>query len=284
MRLGPFCPALAGCLALVACGSPPPPTVLVPPPLVVPVEASRASPIGTDPEAQHALVTDTETPSEKALQGWNKQSQCPDYDYFPDGGIQSLWCHRPARITIAAIRTLAGVDIWMSGPHPKEDLALSEPNTFGHYNPAFVRWLVDHAGPSPRESAARRATQASYDANLKPLAEIFWATLGKARRERECFDREKTAYGDAITRKKLPKDYYERWFYFMNSHFCDKPKKSESWLMSNGLDGGVSGNVTKTVVGFWLRRALDGTMETFAEGLQKVIASYQPELLQEPTR
>jgi hypothetical protein len=68
----------------------------------------------------------------------------------------------------------------------------------------------------------------------------------------------------------------------MNPAFCDKPKKSEAFMMKTGFDGGFNGNVTKTVVGFWLRRSLDGTMETFAEGLKKLIASYQPELLDEP--
>ncbi len=267
---------------LAACSSPPPPTVHVPPPLVVPVESQAPRPVeASDPDPKREEREEKESVSERALRDWSRSSRCPDFDYFPNGGIQNFWCHRPADITMAAVRQLAGVDIFSSGPH-KEDLLLTATNDFGHYHPAFVRWLVDRAGPSPRGSVAQRATQKAYDAHLKPLAEIFWATLGKALQNRECFEREKSAYAGLITQKKLPKDYYERWFYFMNPYFCEKPKKSEDFMMKNGFDAGVDGNVTKTVVGFWLRRSIDGTMDTFAEGLKKVMASYQPELLEEP--
>jgi hypothetical protein len=52
-----------------------------------------------------------------------------------------------------------------------------------------------------------------------------------------------------------------------------------AFYSKNGLDGGVDGNVVKTVVGFWMRRAMDGTIGTFADGLHEVIAAYEPALL-----
>jgi len=120
---------------------------------------------------------------------------------------------------------------------------------------------------------------------MKPLPEIFWKTYMKAQADQACFKREKAAYGDLIAKKKLPKDYYERWFFFMNPYFCDKgPAKTFNFYSDNGFDAGVDGNVTKTVVGFWLRRALDGTGDGFAAGLKKLIASYQPELLAKATQ
>ena len=71
--------------------------------------------------------------------------------------------------------------------------------------PSFVRWLIDKAGPSERGSAAQKATQPSYDAHLAPLAEIFWKTYAKSQADKDCFAREKTTYGDLITRRKLPR-------------------------------------------------------------------------------
>lgn len=177
------------------------------------------------------------------------------------------------------MRALAGVDIFASGPHPREDLALDVANDFGHYNPAFVRWLVEAGAPSARGSAAQKATQPVYDASVKPLAEIFWRTYQKARRDPACFTREKTAYADLIKRKKLPADYYEKWFFFMNPYFCDGRPKPANFYYDNGFDAGVSGNVTKTVVGFWLRRSLDGSIDDLVKGLESLLASYQPELL-----
>lgn len=266
--------------SLAACGSPaPPPTVAVPPVAVAAPDRAATAAASAPPRAAPLAPEPPAAPSETALQEWSSKSQCPDFDYFPNGGIQNFWCHRPARLTVAAVRALAGVNVFLSGPHPEDDLTLDAKDAFGHYDPAFVRWLVDHASPSPRDSAARKATQPSYDAHLKPLAEVFWRTLEKTRREQSCFDREKSAYAAAIARRALPKGYYERWFFFMNPFFCDKAKSKDNFFYDNAFDGGVNGNVTKSVVGFWMRRSLDGTMDTFAEGLKNVIASYQPELL-----
>ena len=222
---------------------------------------------------------------ESALREWERKSQCQDFDYFPEGGIQNFWCHRPARITLASVRELVGADIFKSGPHTADALQLDAGSDFGHYDPAFVRALVERAAPSEHGSAAQMATQAAYDSSMKPLAEIFWKTYAKSQADKECFAREKTAYGNLIAKKKLPKDYYERWFYFMNPYFCDKgPEKSFAFWTDNAFDAGVDGNVTKTVIGFWLRRSLDGTMDTFANGLKKLIAAYEPELLAHATR
>jgi hypothetical protein len=150
-----------------------------------------------------------------------------------------------------------------------------------------VRWLVDNLGPSPRDSALQSATQREYDMIARPLAEIFWKTHLKIERDRACFARERSLYEGGIARKTLAPNYYERWFFFMNPFFCDRAARGiadDSFYFDNAFDAGVDGNVTKTVVGFWLRRAIDGTIATFAEGLTNLVTSYEPELLQVGTR
>lgn len=216
---------------------------------------------------------------EALLAGVRSKSQCADFDYFPHGGLQSLWCHRGADVTVASIRALAGVDVFTSGPHAGSDLKLDAANDFGRYNPAFVKWLVEGAAPSPRGSAGQQATQPFYDAHLKHLTEIFWKTYEKAKRDDACFMRERTAYQDLVKRKQLPRGYYERWFFFMNPYWCEKGNRKDQFYYDNAFDAGVDGNVTKSAIGFWLRRSIDGTMDGFAEGLKKLVASYEPELL-----
>jgi hypothetical protein len=275
---------VSSCLLAVAACAPAAPGPVAAPILVAdvaetPPPIDAAPPRGED-DATPAATSDGGSAVEAALREWSARSQCASFDYFPRGGIQSFWCHRPSSVTLAAVRALAGVEIFASGPHTEGALVLDAPQEFGHYDPAFVRWLMDAAAPSPRGSAGQRATQASYDRHMKPLAEIFWKTLTKARAEPVCFAREKKAYADLIAKKKLPRDYYERWFYFMNPYFCIRPpKQNDTFYFSHGFDAGVNGNVTKSVVGFWLRRAMDGTMDGFAEGLKALITSYQPELL-----
>jgi hypothetical protein len=255
-------------------------------------EPARSSPVAVDEDGGGAVGPGAAagdgapSPLEVALREWTATSSCSSYDYHPRGGIQSFWCHRPSRITLAAIRALAGTQVFASGPH-KSSLDLDAPGAeFGHYSPAFVRWLGEKAGPSPRGSAAQKATQAAYDAHLRPLAEVFFRTYEKASRDKACFQREQAAYAALIAKKKVPKGYYERWFWFMNPFFCDAsaPARKDSFYYDNGFDAGYDGNVTKTVVGFWLRRAIDGTMEPFAEGLKKLVASYEPELAAKPAK
>lgn len=273
--------ALASLLVAAAACSPAAPLPTIPAAVeVIPVAAADggAPKEAAEPEAG----ADEPSPAERALREWSPRSACASFDYFPNGGIRSFFCHRPARLGLAAVRALAGTPVFASGPHGPDDLVLDSRDTFGHYDPAFVKWLVDVAGPSPRGSAAQQATQAAYDANLRPLAEVFWRTLAKIEADGACFEREKKAYAGLLAKKKLPPSYYERWFFFMNPYFCSRPAGgNDSFYYDNGFDAGVSGNVTKTVVGFWIRRALDGTMQGFAEGLRKLVASYQPELREE---
>jgi hypothetical protein len=272
-------------LAGLRCSPAPPPAASAPilPPVEVPVAAMpERAPLAVPSLAKQEPAIPAAAPSvlETALKDISRKSQCQDFDYYPNGGLQNFWCHRPARITLAGIRELAGVDIFTKGPHTVDTLQLDAASDFGHYNPAFVRFLIDKAGPSEHGSAAQKATQSSYDAHLKPLAQIFWKTYAKSQADKECFAREKAAYGDLIARKKLPKDYYERWFYFMNPYFCDRGATHNfNFYSDNAFDAGVDGNVTKTVIGFWLRRSLDGSMDAFAEGLKKMLATYEPELI-----
>jgi hypothetical protein len=221
---------------------------------------------------------------EVTLGRWSPTSRCEFYDYFPQGGIQSFWCHRPEDLDIGSIRKLAGVDIFVAGPHKSDSLAFGVPNDFGRYNPAFVRWLVDSASPAGRDTAARRATQAAYEASLRPLAEIFWKVHEKATNDPVCFERERRQYEALLRARVLPRDHHERWFFFMNPFFCSVNSPGGNFFYDNAFDAGVNGNVTKTVVGFWIRRSIDGTRGTFVEGLKKLLASYQPSLLASPAR
>jgi hypothetical protein len=274
---------LRGTLVVVlgaACGSP---NAEVPTPIYVPPLAPSAAP-STAPLARELDAGAAETPPtelDSTVRAWSEPSQCSDFDYFPEGGMRNFWCHRPARVSLEALRSRAGTAIFASGPHNGDDLKLDSPASFGHYNPEFVDWLVTHAVPSERGTIAQKATQASYDAHVKPLATIFWKTLSKARQDTACFAREQTAYGDLIARKQLPKDYYERWFWFMNPLFCQRGLKgaNDQFYYDNGFDAGVDGNVTKTAIGFWLRRSMDGTMDRFAKGLENLVKAYQPELI-----
>jgi hypothetical protein len=236
-----------------------------------------------------------------AILGVRAETGCTgQFDYFPKGGIQNLWCHRPLDFAFRALEADAKVPVFVSGPHGRETLKLDDANDFGHYDPAFVRWLKDTVVPT-RDDEFRQRSQPMFDSAATSLVTTFLRVRNKIRAERPCFDREAAAYSAALATHTLPRDYYERWFYFLNPQFCAheaaaaqtrKPRAKHSsllpepelaWYSPRGFDGGGDGNVTKTVTGFWIRRSLDGTFEAFSELLDKVVTAYAPDLAKEDT-
>jgi hypothetical protein len=292
---------LAATLLAAGCGRPPEAPDAPPPApgLPAPLAPASASPRGPDGPAAGSATPTSSGPAagpatplgagwkaiggelegklfESTLREWQRATSCTSFDYGRDGGIQTFWCHRPANLTLASVRALAGVDLFVSGPHKADALTLRSAQAFGHYNPAFVRWLVDHAAPGPHGSPAQLVTREAYEEYMRPLAEVFWRTYRKTRAEEACFAQERSRYAAALARRSLPPGYQDRWYYFMDPAFCQQA--SNPAAIPRLGDGGVDGNVVKTVMGFWVRRSLDGTMDTFAEGLKKLIAAYQPEL------
>lgn len=216
---------------------------------------------------------------------WQRLDQtvntCPDhYDYHPDGGMRIFACHLFSLVPYAQFRKQAGMPIFVSGPHSPAALALDSAHEFGHYSPAFVRWLGEHAVPGADEPGFRRATQPLYDQYVKPLATTFYVTYQKARAEPDCFEREERKFRRLLKARKLPRDYYEKYFYFMNPLFCGNPDGGFDYFHKRGFDGGHDGNVVKTCVGFWLRRSLDGTADDFHRGLEKLLRAYDPAVLE----
>ena len=237
-----------------------------------------AAPVENPPEARTLNGLDKEIVD--TMNGFTKSSRCPDFDYFPEGGYQNFWCHRPTSLTAALLEARAAAPIFLSGPHAQGFTAKSK-NDFGHYNPAFVRWLADSVAPQNRATNTVAATQSMYDAMMKPLATIFYLTSHKVRTEPACFARERDTYRKLLAAHNLPMGYFERWFFFMNPEFCGRTARGQTntdYYYQHGMDGGVDGNVVDSVLAFLIRRSIDGTLPDFERALDKVIAAYQPDL------
>ena len=205
-------------------------------------------------------------------------NNCPnDYDYFPAGGMRNFWCHLNTLVSLSELEAAAGVPIFLSGPQSAMKQDLNNPGDFGHYNPAFVAWVKDNA--IPEGEANRRKLQPVYDTYIQPLARVHWVVWVKMQAVPKCTARELQLYQQRIqlgtSNEGTWGAWYERWFYFMNPEFC-KHAGQDNYLMAHGLDGGWSGNVVKTAVGFWLRRSLDGTAVSFAQDLESLLQVFDP--------
>lgn len=232
------------------------------------------------------LVPDTtgrqiESLSRQAMQQLpESENACDSFDYFPDGGMQSFYCHIKQVITYERAREILPVSIFLHGPHGTE-LDLNNSRSFGHYNPEFVALLTEYGVPAARDESFRRATQGIYDEYVSPLARIMFVTYRKFQKNPELLRNEVRKLENQLEKgQDVHPLYYEKYFYFMNPGFADNPEGGFEYFSDRGFDGGYSGNVVKTAAYFWIRRSIDGTDKEFFRALMKLMQTYDSAYLQ----
>lgn len=256
---------LGCCLALLGCGGASAGT-----PASATVSPTTSSPRGAVSSRAVALARDVWSALDRT------SNTCEDtFDYFPTGGIRIFGCHLFSVTSFEQIVGVSELRPFVSGPHT-QGLDFTSTTDFGHYNPAFVRFLADHAIPAADDPAFRAATQAHYDTYVRPLARILHATHEKLANNPQCAEAELGEYAQAIGNGST-RDYVEPWFYFMHPEYCTHRRAEYEFFSrtSGEMDGGYDGNVTKTAVGFWLRRSLDGTDALFFEALVRLVETYE---------
>jgi hypothetical protein len=196
---------------------------------------------------------------------WTKldrtQNQCTDiFDYYPNGGLLIFYCHVKTFLDAATLGEMAKMPIFLSGPHLDNQINSKIEDQFGHYNPEFVRWLINNALPNEEDKAFIESTQSFYNPYMQSLAQVYFVTyLELMNRETAFFEQEVQNYFSQLTTQTLPLYYHEKYYDFAQ-------------LFEQGYDG----NVVKGAVGFWIRRHLDGTADLFYEGLNKLLRLYDP--------
>ncbi len=194
----------------------------------------------------------------------DSRNGCSDvYDYFPNGGIRSFYCHLKQAFSYGQLEKLAGVPVFVSGPHSKDELDLNAKTEFGHYNPEFVKWLNDHAIPAMDNSVFRRATQGIYDGYVKNLARTYFVTYLQLREVPEYFTLQKIKYKGLMDSGSVPFSY----------------GSMEYFGFADLADAGYNGNVVGPAVLFWIRRSMDGTDVDFFQGLKRLLKTYDGEFL-----
>ena len=203
---------------------------------------------------------------------------CNEFDYFPDGGMRSFYCHLLSFIDFSTLSNAIEVPVFVSGPHEGGQLVLNAPFSFGHYNPEFVTKIGNLLIPGSDDETFRDLTQPVYDNFIQDLARIYHVTYVKLGANPDYMNKEKQAFLDGVNQQTLSGFYYEKYFYFMNPNFIGNEDNS-SFLSSNGSSGGWSGNVVKTAVAFWIRRSVGGTDDEFFASLQKLLQAYDQTFL-----
>lgn len=256
--------------------------------------AASLAPGAAEPASPADKVTQASQPAKPVLtalsllarQTWltlpHSADRCnQSYDYFPEGGLYSFYCRIQLAPDFRPLEDALQMPIFLSGPHQFGKLDRTSETSFGHYNPDFVRTLSTWTVPAIQDDNFRRATQGTYNDYIQPLARIMWATWAKLRRNPDFWQQEQKSLQEFMTRKGSPNYSVENYFFFMHPDFIANADHDNPFWPEHGFDAGYNGNVTKSAVGFWIRRGIDGTADDFARTLEQMLVVYDPQTLRE---
>ena len=195
--------------------------------------------------------------------------------WFSAWGGRGLACVAAQVVDPAAVLARAPVAPFESGPHVATEAAvrfdLEAGRAFGHYDPAFVRWLVEAGVPDG--ATARRLAKPIYDRRLARLARVYW--LAHRDLARGGFPADVPAGPLAAYAAYLdggPAD--DGGDTFAVFAFTDR---SEALLPDVGVPVENDWTVkyeANTAYGFWLRRRADGTHALWLDGLRQLLAAF----------
>jgi len=204
--------------------------------------------------------------------------------YFADFGIRGLACAAGQAASPASVVARAPVAPFVSGPHLATDRAvrldLNAENAFGHYDPAFVRWLT--AAAIPEGQTARVLAQPIYDRHLARLARIYWLArldLGSDGYPASTPVGPLAAYADYLEGGPVPDGMEGHEGGFAVFAFTDR---SEGLLPQIDLRIGNEWTAkyeANTAFGFWLRRRADGTQALWRDALGDLLQAFDADWL-----
>ncbi len=175
------------------------------------------------------------------------------YDYFPNGGMRSFWCHLKTLVSYETVQKLSGKPVFTAGPHNRRRLDLNSDREFGRYNPDFLRWALQVAIPAIDDPKFRRATQPVYDRTMRDLARLYKSTH--------------------LMLTANPKHYREMAASY-TSYRAHRPPRPFMQGLQNKFP-----NLARPAHAFWVRRKLDGTSDYFAKGVTQLMQTYDADEL-----
>lgn len=242
---------------------------------------------GFSPPAADAALADVWAGLDEGRRQADAADACerPYGTYFADFGVRGLACAAAQVVPATALVGRAPVAPFRSGPHAVSGQAvrldLDAENTFGRYDPAFVRWLVEAGIPDGR--AARTLARPVYDRHLRRLARVYWlahADLAAAGFPRATPPGRPAQYAAYLDGGPIPDgaEGYEGGFAMYAF-----TERSRTLLPAVGLAPGENEweaiYEANTAYGFWLRRRVDGTRALWHDGLAELLGAFDADWL-----
>ena len=188
------------------------------------------------------------------------------FDYWPNGGIQIAYYHLATFLSYKTLANLSPYPVFLSGPHGEANLNLNSGQTFGHYNPQFLRWLQDHLIEVLDDARFIEFTRDNFLTYLGDTTKTYWATYTTLNRHPEEFNTLLADYQERLQNRSVPDSYYYNIAWGENSDRYESLKK---------LNASYNTNVIAPAVYFWLRRRIDGTDSLVFSMLEYVLNAYE---------
>ena len=195
-------------------------------------------------------------------------------------GTRGLACSAAQVVAPTAFVDRAPVAPFRAGPHTataaRVQLDLGAPVGFGHYDPAFVRWLAQAA--IPEGGAARAIAQPVYDRRVSRLAHAFWLThddLVRGGFPDRTPPGAATDYAEFLKAGAEPGATGFSVFAFVDQSNRLLPKLNIPPSV-NEWEGRYELN---TAYAWWLRRRADGTHAEWHDALRQLLAAFDADWL-----
>lgn len=185
------------------------------------------------------------------------------FDYGVSGGMRNVYCRALGVLSWEVFTSLAPTTPFLKGPHKKGALTLEADRDFGRYDPKFVRWATRALVPASTEPALRAATQKVYDRQFRMLARLYFLVEKALAADAAWVERERRRYLVSMDDKGGGWDVRE----LTDPYHAVLGSAEADW-------GGHDPNLVRGATMWWLRRQHDTTRPLWADGLQRLLATY----------
>ncbi len=183
-------------------------------------------------------------------------------------GLRALYCRVRDSVNYRRIEQLAGMPVFVSGPHKDYKLYVRE-NDFGHYNPEFLVWAQKNLLPRKNDALYIATTKPLYDKFMRRMSHAYHRTYVQWSRNLDHFEKERRYLVDMIAGKRPWSYLGARWQVDSLKTILDLDVEREN----------LNEHHVATALRFWQRRSIDGTADEFFAALEAMLAIYDPDFL-----
>ena len=187
--------------------------------------------------------------------------------WLPNRGLRGLYAKAQFAMNLAQLQKLSGHRIFGVGPHQNGKLNLKSANEFGHYNPAFIKWVTANGIPGGKNPKLRMELQPVYDKHLRRTARGFFVAHQNLMSQPARLKRVQARYLDLLDAENNAGDFLQESFRPDTNRL---EKAGHDWYEVNVAHG------------FWVRRNIDGTADEFHALLTTLLRTHDADWLKAP--